>query len=200
MNWQPTVFLVDDDRGALHSLRWLLESEGLAVESFLSASAFLDAYDPRKPGCVVLDVRMPEMDGLELQERMDHQGEHPPIIFVSGHGDVPTCVRAMKGGAVDFLEKPVDDDALLERIRQALARDLQRHRREMEEQEIALRKETLTPREGEVMQLLFDGKMNKQIAGQLSISIQTAAKHRTRVLSKMGVSNETELVRLLVGR
>jgi RNA polymerase sigma factor (sigma-70 family) len=194
---EPTVLLVDDDPGVLNSLRWLLESEGLEVESFQSAQQFLDEYDPKKPGCVVLDVKMPEMDGLELQERMGMQGDHRPIIFVTGHGDVPTSVRAMRAGAVDFLEKPVDDDTLLERVSQAVARDLQRRRREMEKQEIQLRIDKLSPREHEVMQLLYDGKANKQVAAKLGISIQTAAKHRTRVLAKMGVQNDTELIRLL---
>lgn len=200
MNWKPTVFLVDDDSEALNSLRWLLESEGLAVECFLSAKRFLEAHDPKMPGCLVLDVKMPEMDGPELQERMGRNGDHLPIIFVTGHGDVTTSVRAMKAGAVDFLEKPVDDHALLKLVRQALAKDLQRHRREMERHEVQLRIDTLSPREREAMHLLYDGKTNKQVAAKFGVSIQTAAKHRKRVLSKMGVKNETELIRLLMGR
>ena len=199
MNLKPVVFLVDDDSEALNSLRYLLESDGLEVECFQFAQQFLEAYDPQRPACLVLDVRMPEMDGLALQERLGRLGEHLPIIFVTGHGDVPTAVQAMKGGAVDFLEKPVDDDVLLERVRQALAEDLQRLRREIEQRDIQLRIDALSPRESEVMQLLYDGKANKQVAAQLGISIQTAAKHRTRALSKMGVKNETELVRLLAG-
>ncbi len=198
MNAKPTVFLVDDDPGSRNSMRFSLESEGLSIESFDSAKAFLDIYDPDRLGCLVLDVRMPEMDGLELQRRLEAQGQHLPVIFVTGHGDVPICARAMKAGAVDFLEKPVDHETLLALVRKSLANDQQRHRRELEKRETQLRIEMLTPREREAMQLMNGGKSIKQIATHLGISIQTAAKHRTKVLEKLRIENETALVRLLM--
>jgi len=200
MNVKPTVFLVDDDSGSRNSMRFLLESEGLSVEPFDSARTFLEVYDPGRPGCLVLDVRMPEMDGLELQKRLQYLGQHLPIIFVTGHGDVPMCARAMKAGAVDFLEKPVDDETLLALVRKGLADGWQRYQRELEEHATQSRIERLSPREREVMQIMHGGKSIKQIATELGISIQTAAKHRSRVLEKLGIENEAELVRLLMRR
>jgi FixJ family two-component response regulator len=200
MNDTPTVYLVDDDSGARNSMRFLLESDGFSVEPFGSAREFLEAYDPARPGCLVLDVRMPEMDGLELQKRLQFQGQHLPVIFVTGHGDVPICARAMKAGAVDFLEKPVDDEMLLGLVRKSLTEGLRRHQRTVEEHKLLARIEKLSPRERDVMQLMNGGKPIKQIATDLGISVQTAAKHRTRVLEKLGIENETELVRLLMHR
>lgn len=195
---KPTVFLVDDDPGSRNSMRFLLEADGLSVETFDSARAFLEGHDPGRPGCLVLDVRMPEMDGLELQQRLRFGEQHLPVIFVTGHGDVPMCARAMKAGAVDFLEKPVDDDKLLALVRKTLADGLQRHQRELKERETQSRIEKLSPREREVMQLMHGGKSIKQIASELGIRFQTAAKHRSRVLEKLQIENEAELVRLLL--
>jgi FixJ family two-component response regulator len=143
---------------------------------------------------------MPEMDGLELQKKLQYLEQHLPIIFVTGHGDVPMCARAMKAGAVDFLEKPVDDETLLTLVRKGLADGVQRYRRGLEEHEIQMRIERLSPREREVMQLMHQGKSIKQIASELGIRFQTAAKHRSRVLEKLEIENETELVRLLMPR
>lgn len=128
MSTDATVFVVDDDAGALRSMRWLLESEDLSVETYSSASEFLAAYDPNRPGCLVLDVRMPDMDGLELQQRLRSRGEPPPIIFVTGSDDVPRAAEAMEAGVVAFLQKPTDDEQLLELVRRALEQDQQRRR------------------------------------------------------------------------
>jgi FixJ family two-component response regulator len=179
---------------------YLLESEGLSVQPFGSARAFLEGHDPSRPGCLVLDVRMPEMDGLELQERLQFEGQHLPVIFVTGHGDVPMCAHAMKAGAVDFLEKPVDDETLLALVRKSLADGLERYQRELEALETQSRIERLSPREREVMELVNGGKSMKQIAMDLGISIQTVAKHRSRGFEKLKIENETELVRLLMRR
>ena len=197
MHAKATVFVVDDDPGALRSMRWLLESAGLSVETYSSARAFLAAYAADRPGCIVLDLRMPDMDGLELQNRLASKGVHLPIIFISGHADVPRCAEAMKAGAVDFLEKPADDEQILSLIRQALERDRRRRLTDAVSPEIAARIERLTPREREVMDMLYAGKLVKVIAADLRISVQTVAKHRARVLEKMEVSGDANLARLL---
>jgi FixJ family two-component response regulator len=194
----PTVFLVDDDQAALASTRWLLESAGYDVETYTSAAEYLDAHDSRKPGCVVLDFRMPKMDGLELQRRLVSAGEHIPIIFVSGYGDIPTCVEAMKAGAVDFLEKPVDGDLLLELVRGALEDGSKRPDQGPSRAEIETRVERLSIREREIMGLLCDGKSMKKIAIELGITVQTVSKHRAHILEKMKVDSDAELVRILM--
>jgi len=199
VNVQPTVFVVDDDPGARRSMRWLLESEGLAVETFSCSADFLAAYEPDRPGCILLDLRMPGMDGTALQAHLAGRGPHPPIIFVTGHGDVPTCAEAIKAGAVDFLEKPVDDKRLLKLIRDALERDLRRRRVEARESQIATRLRRLTRREHETMLRMIEGEEIKSIAATFGISVQTVAKHRSHVLEKMEVRNEAELIRLLDG-
>ena len=197
MDPNDTVFVVDDDAGARRSMRWLLESDGLSVKTYSSAREFLAAYDEGCSGCLVLDVRMPEMDGLELQDELASRGAHPPIIFLSGHGDVPKCALAMKGGAVDFLEKPADADALLGLVHQTIEKDRKRRIIQASRLEIATRMTRLTPREREVMELLYTGEPMKAIAAKLGISVQTVAKHRTRVLEKMEANGEAELARLL---
>jgi len=197
MRTGTTVFLVDDDPAALDSLRWLMETRGFSVEAYCSASDYLDAYDPHKPGCLVLDVRMPEMDGLALQEKLVAIGERIPIIFVTAHGDVASSVQAMKAGAIDFLEKPVDDEVLLKLVQNALEKDSLRRHQEPQKAEIEMRIQRLSPREREVMELLYAGKSMKRIAIEFGITAQTVAKHRTRVLEKMKVAGDTELVRLL---
>lgn len=195
---QPTVFLVDDDAAALKSLRWLLESVSLRVEAYRSPRDLLDAYDPEVPGCLVIDVRMPGMSGLELQEELLQRGCRHPIIFVTGHGDVPTCSKAYRNGAFDFIEKPVNDQALVDLVNRAVSTDVDRRARQGSRPDITTLAAMLTPREQQVMDLLVGGKSVKQIAVELSVGFPTAARHRSRVLEKMQVGNDVELVRLVL--
>jgi len=197
MDTDGTVFLVDDDPAALDSLCWLLKSHGLKYQAYSSATEFLDDYSSDKPGCLVLDIRMPEMDGLELQKKLISLGDRLPIVFVTGHGDVSSCVRALKSGAFDFLEKPADDEVILKAVRNALDADHQRRRWKQTYPDIGDRVERLSVREAQVMELLYDGRTMKKIAAELEITVQTVAKHRTQVLEKMEVDGDTELVRLL---
>jgi FixJ family two-component response regulator len=197
MKSEPTVFLVDDDPSARKSFQFLAESVGLRVESFESALEFLQKYDPRRPGCLVLDVRMPTMSGLELQQKLIEADIRLPIIFVSAHADIPIASRAFRSGAFDFVQKPVNNNELLERIQQAVEKDA--HWRSLSEidADIQARINSLTPKEREVLDSLVHGRSIKQIASHFSVSIQTAAKHRARILDKLKVDNEVELVYLL---
>ena len=197
MTTEPTVFVVDDDDAVCASLRCLLESLGLRVETYGSAEAFLAAHDHDRPGCLVLDVRMSAMDGLALQTRLAAMDADIPIIIMTGHGDVSTAVRAMRAGAVDFLEKPVDDRVLLERIRDALARDDHHRRQHATELETQQRLASLTPRERQVLELVLVGKPNKQIAAQLGVTTKTVEAHRQKMMQKMGAANLTTLVRVM---
>ncbi|MFZ5832051.1 MAG: response regulator transcription factor [Planctomycetota bacterium] len=192
-----TVFLVDDDPGALRSLKWLIEQADLPVRAFASAEEFLAAYIPSQPGCLVLDVCMPKLDGIELQKTLRLRGIRIPIIFVTGHGDVPTCARAFRGGAVDFLEKPVDDEELLRRIHTAFAMDAVR-RQHSPPAEVAARLGRLTTREREVMDQLVAGKSIKQIALLFNVTVQTVWRHRLSILEKLHVDNDVELVRAVL--
>ena len=194
----PTVFVVDDDPGVGDSMQVLLESAGLNSETYLSADEFLEAYDSGKPGCLLLDVRMPGMSGPDLQARLREMGSILPIIFVTAHGDVPTAVDAVKAGAVDFLEKPFRYQELLEKVQAALEEDT-RTRAALEDlSEIRARLRSLTPREREVMELVVDGKPNKNIARALGISQRTVEIHRSRVMEKMKVRSLSMLVRLVM--
>jgi len=195
---QATVFVVDDDAGVRRSMRWLLESDGLEVETHENATEFLDVYDPERPGCLVLDVRMPGMDGMQLQEKLVVNGKCLPIIFVTGHGDVPTSVQAMKRGAVDFLEKPITDRGFLRLVHDAIDKDLERHHKESRRRVILSRIERLTPREHQVMRGLLEAKTTKKIAADLEINTKTALRHRSRVLQKLRVQSEAELIRLFL--
>jgi len=197
MSAESTVFVVDDDEKALNSMRWLLESDDLAVETYSSAINFLACYSRQRPGCLVLDLCMPGMDGLKLQAELLSRGEGPPIIFLSGHGNVSHCAGAMKAGAVDFLEKPADGGRILNVVHEALEKDRRRRSTEAAAREAAARVERLTPREREVASRLYEGHSIKAIAARFDISYQTVAKHRARVLEKLEIENETELVRLL---
>jgi FixJ family two-component response regulator len=197
-NNPPAVFLVDDDAEVLASLCWLMQAEGLRVESYRCAHDLLEDYDPAARGCFVLDVRMPDMSGLEIQEELTHRGGQHPIIFVTGYGDVPMCSQAYRSGAFDFLEKPVDESALIEAVHRALAADGDRRAQQAIRPDIATLVASLTPRETQVMDLLLEGKTVKQIAVELSIGFPTAARHRSRVLEKMQVHNDVELVRLVL--
>lgn len=198
MRNQPTVFIVDDDVAALKSLRWLLESVDLRVEAYRSAQELLSVYDPNVPGCLMLDIRMPEMSGIELQEELLERGCRHPIIFVTGHGDVPTCSKAYRQGAFDFIEKPVNDQAIVDLVNQAVCVDAARRSEHASRPDLSAQCALLTPREQEVMDLLVDGKSVKQIAVELGVGFPTAARHRSRVLEKMKVVNDVELVRLVL--
>ncbi len=195
MSDEPTVFVVDDDPGALRSLCWLLRQADVRVRSFSSGGEFLDAYRPEQAGCLVLDVRMPGMDGLKVQQALWERGAGLPVIFITAHGDVPTCARAFRGGAFDFLEKPVDDDMLLDHIYKAVARDAEQ-RRQGSAREFAARMSQLTLREKDVLDGLISGKSLKEIAIASNVTVQTIWRHRVSILEKMGVENSVELVRL----
>jgi FixJ family two-component response regulator len=197
MTHEPTVFLVDDEPSARKSFQFLVESAGLRVEAYASATDFLAAYNPLTPGCLVLDVRMPRMSGLELQQRLLDANIRVPIIFVSGHADVGIAANAFRAGAFDFVEKPVHDEDLLQRIRQAISKDAEWRKQRTHHEEVRRRIGTLTPREREVLDSLVQGKSIKQVASHFGVSVQTAAKHRARVLEKMDVTNEVELVYLI---
>jgi two-component system, LuxR family, response regulator FixJ len=194
----PTVFVVDDDEAVCDSLELLLTSVGRRVETFLSARAFLDAYDPARPGCLVLDVRMPGISGLELQERLTALDADLPVLFVTAHGDVPMAVRALQAGAVDFLQKPYREQELLERIDAALAVDRRRRDRRARDARRDRCLDRLTPREREVLDHVVAGDANKVTAGALGISERTVEIHRGRMMRKMEAGSVAELVRLLL--
>jgi FixJ family two-component response regulator len=193
---QTTVFLVDDDAGVLRALARLLRAAGHEVREFVSPQEFLAGHDPSVPGCAVFDVAMPELDGLQLQAALTAQGIERPVIFITGVGDVPVSVRAMKAGAVDFLTKPVNDRDLLGAIASAAARDAEARRRHEEVTAIASRLATLTRREREVLSHVVAGRLNKQIAYDLGTVEKTIKVHRGRMMSKMGARSVAELVRL----
>ena len=195
---EATVFVVDDDDAMRESLTWLIESVGLNVETYASADDFLKSYYPGRPGCVLLDVRMPGMSGLELQGHLQQQQVNVPVIMITGHGDVPMAVRAMKAGAIDFIEKPFNDEQLLESIRNALSIDDTRRDEQAFKAEIASRLAQLTPRESEVMDMVTAGKSNKEIANTLGVSAKTVEAHRAKVMEKMEAGSLAELVRLVV--
>jgi len=192
----PTVFVVDDDEAVRDALRLLIASVGLAVETFATAGELLAAVDAQTRGCLVLDVRMPGMSGLELQERLSAMGAVLPIIFITGHGDVPMAVRAMKAGALDFLLKPFHDQNLLDRIHQALDRDRDEVRELERRAALRERAATLTPREREVLDAVVEGHANKVIAGRLGLSQRTVEIHRAKVMEKMQASSLADLVRM----
>ncbi len=193
---EPTVFVVDDDQAMRSSLSRLMQSVGLRVEAYASATEFLNAFDSRAPGCLVLDIRMPGMNGLDLQERLAADGIRIPVIIISAHGDVESAVRAMKCGAVDFVKKPYKGKVLLARIREALELDARIRREEARRADVVARLARLTPREREVMALLVLGKSAKQIAFELGLSRKTVDVHRSHVMSKMQIDSVVELVAL----
>jgi len=195
---EPTVFIIDDDEAYRDSVRELVSSVGLATEAYCSAVDFLAAFDATRPGCLVLDVRMARMSGLALQERLAAMGARIPIVFISGHGDIAMAVKAVKDGAVDFVQKPYREQQLLDAIDEALRRDATLRSRPATEGSKRLDKEiaALTLREREVMQLALKGLPSKVIAKDLDISYRTVEQHRSRLLEKLGVSSITELMRL----
>lgn len=189
----PTVYVVDDDSSIRESLSSLLRAEGMAVEVFASPLDFLDQGELKEFSCLVLDVRMPGLDGLSLQEELGRRGWALPIIFITGHGDVPDAVRAMKAGAIDFLKKPFEDFALLNAITTALSRVSSEFTRKLELAELRARYDQLTPREREVMEMATQGKANKVIAMDLGISESTIKVHRHNVMNKMRFRSLPEL-------
>lgn len=193
---RPTVFIVDDDAAVRKGLARLLRSAGLAVATFASPREFLDQHDPNAPGCLVLDVAMPGLNGLELQQALIAGGHELAIVFLTGHGDIPMSVQAMKRGAVDFLTKPVNDDDLLNAVRIAIEKDRLQRAERAEVADIQQRLATLTPREREVLQHIITGQLNKQIAADLGTVEKTIKVHRARVLEKMQVHSVAELVHL----
>ncbi len=191
-----TVFVVDDDPDVRKSVALLARSVGLEVETYSSAREFLDGYDPSKPGCLVLDVRMPGMTGLEMQKESALL-DGPPVIFVSAHGEIPLATQAIRSGALDFIQKPFSPQTLLERIHEALTIDHQRRQRRTQACAVQERLQKLTEREREIMQLLARGETAKRIAILLAISPKTVDNHRAKILEKMRVDNPTQLTRLL---
>jgi FixJ family two-component response regulator len=191
---EPTVFVVDDDGSVREALRNLLRSVGLRVESFSTAQEFL-SRGSAGPGCLVLDVRLPGLSGLDLQRQLAETNREIPIVFITGHGDIPMSVRAIKAGAVEFLTKPFRDQELLDAVRQAIDRDRQTRNRENEMAELRQRYESLTPREQEVMKHVVRGLVNKQIAAEIGIAESTVKLHRGRVMEKMKAESLADLVR-----
>ena len=193
---EPTVFVVDDDQAARDSLRWLVESVGHKVRTYGSARAFFDAYDPQQPGCLVLDLRMPGASGIEMQEQLRNTGAEIPIIVITGHADVATAVRAMKAGAVDFIEKPFSDQLFLDHIHRCIEQDVERRAEGARSQEIIGRRTRLTPRQRRVMDLVAGGLSNRVIAENLGISLKTVEAHRAKVMEKMKARSVAEPVKL----
>jgi FixJ family two-component response regulator len=182
----PIVYIVDDDKGMRTSLAWLLESVGIASQGFVSAADFLQAFDANVPACLVLDVRMPGASGFDVQDELNSRGVTLPIIFVSGHGDIPMSVKALQQGAIDFVEKPYHSQQMLERIQRALKLASQRHAKAIRQRELRERLQTLTAREKEVLRGLIEGKPSKVISTELSISVKTVDVHRASIKEKLG--------------
>jgi two-component system response regulator FixJ len=190
--------VVDDDSGIRNAMRALLKSVGLESAQYPSAQEFLAAYQPSQPGCLVLDIRMPGMSGLELQQQLNLRGAVIPVIFMTGHGDIPMAVEAMQHGAFDFLQKPFRDQDLLDRIQRAIVRDGELRQSLGEHARIKTHLESLTPREREVLDLMTQGKQNKVIAQDLGVSPRTVEIHRARVMEKMNAQSVAELVRMML--
>jgi two-component system response regulator TtrR len=192
----PTAYVVDDDESIRTLWRWLMESNGIAVRTFATAEEFIESYRNGGAGCLVLDIKLPDMSGLELQEYLNGRDIEIPIVFVTGHGDVPAAVSALKGGAVDFIQKPFSHREVLAIIANAFQRDAELRDRRARQSRIAGRLATLTEREREVLQRVIEGKPNKIIASELDISVKTVEFHRAKVMEKTGVDSVAELVQV----
>lgn len=195
---QPVVFIVDDDDAVRESLEFLMKSIDLPSETFASAQDFLKSFNPDRPGCLLLDIRMPGMSGIELQAELKKRDAQIPIIFITGHGDVPMAVKAIQSGAADFIQKPFRDQELIDRIRDVLQDDAEGRAIRMEKNEILQRMSTLTEREKEVMEQVVSGKANKVVAIDLNVSQRTVEIHRANVMEKMKAKSLAQLVRLVM--
>lgn len=191
------VFIVDDDEAIRDALAWLFQSRGVSCRVFSAAEDFLRSWVPDMAGCLVLDIRMGGMSGLDLFDRLHEAGSHLPVIFLTGHGDVPMAVSALKRGARDFVEKPFNDNELVDRVLEALEWDERRRARDADQASVTARLEELTMRERQVMDLVLAGKLNKVIADQLGITMRTVEVHRAHMFEKMGVKTAVELAQLL---
>lgn len=193
---ESTVYVVDDDKLARESLEWLIESVGLPVKIYESGQTFLEEYKPGQAGCLVLDVRMPDINGMDLHAKLKQEGCTLPVIIMTGHADVAMAVRAMKAGVYDFIEKPYNDSLMLERIQSAIAFDLDNRKAHERVESIKTRLAKLTPREYEVLRYVLKSTVNKVIASNLGISVKTVELHRSNLMTKMRATSVTELVRL----
>jgi FixJ family two-component response regulator len=191
----PTVFVVDDDEAVRQALCMLIRSVGMTVEAYSTGAEFLSTYDNARAGCLILDLRMPGLSGLQVQDQLAARGALLPILFITGHGDVPVAVRALKAGALDFIEKPFNDQDLLDRVHKALRVDAARREAAAEVAGVRSRYERLTPREREILEHLYEGRSNKETARDLELSERTVELHRARVMEKMGAESLPALVR-----
>jgi len=198
MTQTPTVFIVDDDAEVRDAIKLLMDSVGLDAEVFESAQDYLDKFVPERPGCLILDIRMKGMSGLDLQDRLTEEPLHPPIIIITGHGDVPMAVRAVKSGAVDFIEKPFNDQLLLDAVHRAIEQDAEQRGRASRLADIRERLVKLTPREREILDMVVAGNRNKVIAIDLGISQSTVEAHRAKVMEKMQAASLSELMRMML--
>lgn len=198
MDREQTVFIVDDDEGVRDGLSMLLSTVGQKCRLFASAAEFLEQYDPEEPGCLVLDIRMPRMSGLELQEALIERESGLPIIFITGHGDIPMAVEAMRRGALDFIRKPFREQDLLDRINEALDVELVRRKRSLKQDDLRTRLDTLSDREKAVFEGIASGEMNKAIGYDLGISERTVEVHRANVMKKLGVRTLAEVIRIKI--
>lgn len=196
MSEQSTVFIVDDDEAVRDSLSWLMQSVGLNTETFPSGDAFFHGFGEDRPGCLLLDIRMPGMSGLELQGVLKDRGFRLPLVIISGHADVPMAVRALKAGAFDFVEKPFNDQLLLDTVQRAIEQDREQRTNLAQIDEWRARLDTLTPREHEVLALVVAGASNKQISMELGVSLKTVEAHRARVMEKLQAESLSHLVRM----
>lgn len=196
MNPEATVFVVDDDQAVLTSLQMLMETVEMKIRTYSRCEDFLNSYDPSQTGCLVLDIRMPDMSGLELQQKLIEMKYEIPVVIITGHGDVPMAVEAMKAGAMEFIEKPFRDQILLDAINRAIKKDIESKTKHVSRERFLESCSSLTRREREVMDLLTTGKSNKQVARTLNISVKTVDYHRLHMMDKMGVVNLVQLTQL----
>jgi len=194
----PQVYVVDDEEAVGDSIAMLLRTVGVSARVYRDPRRFLEEYRPEQPGCLLLDVRMPQMGGLEMQQELIRRNATLPVIFITGHGDVPMAVEAMRAGAVDFLQKPFNDDELIRRVQKALEQDARDRELLQRREELERRWKDLTPREREIAGRIAHGLANKKVAAELGISVRTAELHRARILQKMGVRSVAQLVRMVV--